>query len=904
MGSDFEIKKAKEKDLASIARDLGIKIKSDDKTFEFCPVCGKGKRTPCCFINKKNNTWKCFSGSCGASGSTIDLVKIKKGYELNEAVSWLNNGNGHIQNFVPEQENCNNNALTRRIKAIKNNDKKEASQYLKDQRKINIDAIPKDSYYFNSYKENKWVCFIDNEEKLINLRGINNSDKKNAKGSIVKDALYTGGLKSDIDTIFLVESPINALSSPSYSFLAIFSTSNRFENSGKLANYINGKTVVLAFDPDEAGRKCTEYYRKFIKEGSFRTNALKILNLPENKDINTLCQEDILEEYLNDQDNYTTIEEGEADLTKTTIKPDSEDPESDFIEYGFYKENGCYYTKTFKGKNSTSFQMSNFVMEILYHFIDGTNNSGWLIKIQRKSGEIKTIYILSSDFKKEPFQTILISHNCNFLSTPYLLNLIITYLMDHHTEAYEINRLGYIKEFDFYCFSDCIINRSNQIIRINNLGILEDNNKHFYLPAYSASNFENKKFTNERKFRYKEGDLSFKEWADLLYKAYGVKGSIGICFLINALFRDIVFQELNFFPFLFLFGEAGVGKSSFIDFFLRLFGDKDVGHSIKTSTIKGISRVTSQRINSITFLKEYDSTISRDGIAFLKNGYDGAGYTIAQKSMDNKTDSFFVESAIFIDGNVLPTSESALFDRMIVLTFEKDSFDQEETKAYRKLLIESEIGIGQVVKELLKTRECFKEGYNKIYNEVYFQLKDDNRQFHGIDIHKLPERTIKHITFLLTPIELLHKELQFPFDFSELTKQIIEDAITKTGLLNDLKDVSIFWEAVSWDRRKDFPLLKENNHFIKDFDQKILYIKLSEVIPVYMKYCQENNIQYVDKTTLLSLLCSTKHGFIKSSQKGRKNSYYKKDFGSCYRFSFNTTTDYRIIIINEKEVYI
>ena len=375
--------------------------------------------------------------------------------------------------------------------------------------------------------------------------------------------------------------------------------------------------------------------------------------------------------------------------------------------------------------------------------------------------------------------------------------------------------------------------------------------------------------------------------------------------LINALFRDIVFKELNFFPFLFLFGEAGVGKSSFIDFLLRIFGDKNVGVSIKTSTIKGITRTTSQTVNAIAFLKEYDSSITRELIAFFKNAYDGAGYTIAQKSIDNKTEDFFVESALLVDGNVLPTSESALYDRMIVLTFEKDQFNDIETMSYRTLINESDEGFGQVLREIHKYRNHFKENYKRVFNDLYFDLKDkETKKFKGVSLSSLPERTLKHIAFLLTPYTLLHEKLHFPFDFNELTWQIIEDAINKTDLLSKLKDVAIFWDAISWDRQKDFPVIKEGNHFIKDLPQKILYIKVSEIIPVYMKYCQENNIQWVDKMTLLSLLSLKRHGFIDNTQKGRNNSNYKKDFGNCYRFRFENTENPKIIKINDKEIFI
>jgi len=224
--------------------------------------------------------------------------------------------------------------------------------------------------------------------------------------------------------------------------------------------------------------------------------------------------------------------DNDQDPTLTPIERDSEDPEEDFSTYRYFKQDGTYYTYEFKGKFKYPVRQSNFLMEILFHFIDGTNNTKRLLKLQRYTGEIKTIEVLSSETKIEPFETILKSHNCTFLGTSYILKSIFMHLMDHQREAHALNVFGYNQEFDIYTFSDCILNNQNQIIRVNNIGILTDKEKYYYLPAWSNSNIENKAFTNERKFRYKEGKLIFEQWAELIYKAYGVKGSIGICFLI------------------------------------------------------------------------------------------------------------------------------------------------------------------------------------------------------------------------------------------------------------------------------------------------------------------------------------------------------------------------------------
>lgn len=572
----------------------------------------------------------------------------------------------------------------------------------------------------------------------------------------------------------------------------------------------------------------------------------------------------------------------------------------------FYHKGGRYYTTEYNNKGvPRAVLISNFLMEILYHFVDGTNNTKRLIKIQKYTGEIIIVEVLSSETKPEAFETILKSHNCTFLGSSYLLKSIFMVLMDNQREAFSIEMLGFIPEHNIYAFSDCIITSDLELIRCNQIGIATHKRKSFYLPAFAQSNINNKAYTNSRKFRYKEGSLDFHEWSKLIYQAYNVNGSITICYLILSLFRDLVFQESGFFPFLYLFGQPGVGKSSFIDFFLRLFGEKEIGTSIKNSTVKGIARTCGQKRNAMVFLKEYENTIDREMIAFFKNAYDGATYTIAQKSTDNKTDAFLVESAIVIDGNVLPTAEGALYDRMVVLHFESQNFNQDETESYKRLGIESEKGLGQIVKEILSHREYFKDNFKKGFKEIYNELKYDSLSFEGFDLKTLPERTIRHISILLSPFKVLYKKLKFPFEFDELSQKIIQDAIEKYHLLNDIKDVAVFWDSINWEKNNGNSGIQENKHFFKDNMSSVLYLKIPELYPFYIKYCKLNNLNYVDKASLLSLLTSSSYTpFIPGTQKGQNKSINKRPLGRCHMFRFESSFEDNCIIINDKQVYL
>lgn len=894
-----------------IESETNLKFDSNNKLSE-CPFCGSGSGrngTPAFSIHLKKNIFSCFS--CSEKGNPIEFIlKKHSGYTDKQAIDYLIKEYAkEIIDQIPEPGNNakNDDTFRKTLYALKNNDPKPALEFLNKTRCIQTDTLPSGVVSYD--KLMNAVVFIDSEKKLINKRYIEPkqgaSKASFVKGSEIKNALFDKLYNPDQETIYITEGVINAISLSGLSSLAIFTTENKFTDKEKLSKYITNKKIILAFDNDAAGNKCTEYYKTFIQESGIEIKSLSRLILPPDQDINDLLQAGKLTDHLSESTNFELIfiNQDHIDILLKPIERDSEEPYKEFENYQFFKREGRYYTRTQAGKTMKDISISNFLMEILYHFVDGSNNTKRLIKIQRYTGEIITVEVLSSETKPEIFETILKSHNCTFLGNSYLLKSIFMVLMDNQREANSIDMLGFIPEYDLYAFSDCIITNDLQVVKANQIGIATNGKNSFYLPAFAQSNINNKAYTNSRKFRYKEGSLNFHEWSKLIYKAYNVNGSISVCYLILSLFRDLVFQESGFFPFLYLFGQPGVGKSSFIDFFLRLFGEKEIGTSIKNSTVKGIARTCGQKRNALTFLKEFENTIEREMIAFFKNAYDGATYTIAQKSTDNKTDAFLVESAIIIDGNVLPTAESALYDRMIVLHFESHNFTQEETEAFKLLGIESEKGLGQIIKEILSHREYFKANFKAGFKEIYNELKYDSLSFEGFDLRTLPERTIRHITLLLTPFKVLYQKLQFPFEFNELSQKIIQDAIEKYHLLNDIKDVAVFWDAINWERNKDNTALQENKHFIKDHQSSVLYLKIPELYPFYMKYCKLNNLNYVDKASLLSLITSSSYyPFIPGVQKGEHKSVNKRPLGRCYMFKFDTSIESNSIIINDKQI--
>ena len=784
------------------------------------------------------------------------------------------------------------------IYAIVHNPIQKATEYL-EQRKINTRLLPDESYWYDTLPDA--VVFMDSERKLINrriIRPVNGSPKAKNQGRLI-NSIYDRSFKQELDTVLVHEGVINALSMPAHSSIALFSTENKLTDRKKLRRYVDGRHVVLAFDNDNAGNKCFEYFKTFILSNKYDIKSIRRLVFPEVKDANDLLGLGELDKYLKDKDNYQLIWE---DIVIKPIRRDSQNKRKDNDEHFFFMEKGCYYMKeTIKGKPIIK-KLSNFLMESIYHLMDVTKESRRLIKFQRNTGEITVNEISSSELNLERFKKVIRSisnRGLSFFGNTQQLDYILTYIYDREKNAIAITQLGYQPEYNVYCFADAIITNDNKLVFPDKLGIVADGNTMLYLAPYAFTNLNNKEYKGQRKFTYQEGEVDFKSWAELIYNAYCINGAIGITYVILALFRDYILELTGFFPFLFLFGDQGAGKSNFVTFFLHLFGEPNHGISLLNSTDKGFSRSLTQCNNALYYLKEYTNVIDKKTVDVFKTGYDGKLYTMAQKSNDNKTTTLEISSACMVDGNELPTSEAALFARMIVLNFEDNKFTKEATDAYKTLLEQKEKGFCQVTKELLKYRSVIERRFKEVYEETFYQLKPVLTSEKEIS-----DRQIRHIALILAPIKLLQDKLNFPFQFGEYKESVIENAKTQDELASNIRDVTIFWEAIAFKLNEAYCEITEGKQYQKDPVKKILFIKFNMLFPYYKEYTRKNNLNDIDASSMLSLLTSKGNtSFIpNTTQKTRSKSYNKKGFGGCHMFKYETIEEGSGIIVNGVEM--
>lgn len=273
---------------------------------------------------------------------------------------------------------------------------------------------------------------------------------------------------------------------------------------------------------------------------------------------------------------------------------------------------------------------------------------------------------------------------------------------------------------------------------------------------------------------------------------------------------------------------------------------------------------------------------------------------MAQKSYDNKTITHEISSACMVDGNELPTSEAALFARMIVLNFEENQFSKGSTEAYKKLLEHKIKGFCQITREVLKYRSIFENSFKQRFEEVFRNLKT---KLSNQD--EFTDRQLRHVSLLITPVKLLKDKLVFPFKYSDYYNAVIDNAKIQSSLSNEIKDVNLFWNAIAFKINEPYSEIKEGIQYQVDHVKEILNIKYKLLYPFYVDFTKKNNQRMLGELSLKELLTSkSNNAFIpNTTQKARSDkAYTKKNFGSCYMFRYTKMEESSGILINGVEL--
>lgn len=508
-----------------------------------------------------------------------------------------------------------------------------------------------------------------------------------------------------------------------------------------------------------------------------------------------------------------------------------------------------YYGFDLKGATKV---ISNFTMNVLFLLKSGTNPKR-IIEFENNIGQRFVSEITMDEMVSvSSFRKLLISHGSFIFKgdMPELLNLQLI-LFREEKVASELTSLGWQKHYGFFAFSNGLT-VGGKFYPTDEYGVVNYHGEKFYLPAFSnLFQGSDEGYDNERKFKHiLASDVTFEQWSKQFYTVYQNNGAIGICYVVAAMFYDILFNKFDVFPILNNFGVKGSGKSAMSRSLMNLFGEpqKPISLESESSTKKGTFRKFMQFRNALVWLDEYKNTIDKKTIGLIKGLFDGNGYEKAQTSQDSRTHSTSIHSATMLSGQDMPTTEAALLSRVILCQFLQTEFTDAQTMQMQELLSLEDKGLTQITVKILAYRELIAE---QIDEESKYWSQKFSTKFKYVTIDT---RLLTSSTIIISPISILvkNKIIKFPIDMEELFAKFVVMLNYHKEVAADNKETSQFWEMVQGlYRDKEISSAKGDFRFIKDS----IAIRFGNI---YLKYAEKFRKTYgkngIDKSTLTNYL--------------------------------------------------
>lgn len=566
----------------------------------------------------------------------------------------------------------------------------------------------------------------------------------------------------------------------------------------------------------------------------------KVKNKIEDKNQEQLEKVKVVEmDWCNGSDGYQNFLPAELDFTEL---------EPFYLAYNYLEfQNRVWTAKVdFRAKQRIFSHQSNFTFEVLFHLFDDDFPKR-LVKFTNVQNKEMIVDVRTDEMATAPKFKQYCERLGNYLWTG---KDNLEYVKEYQ---YQVEKSGHLKETlghdanGFYALSNGAFHyASNTFIPANYTGVVEVDNKCYYLPSGNQVYANNEhKYATEKQFIYKPNNtIDFGAWAKLYCTAYPQYGAIGLLFTIASNFSDIVYNTVGSFPLLFLFGSGGSGKGAFIKKLLALYGNErpNLKLSSKANTDKGMIRSLAQFYNASLLLDEYvpDQVINE----FLKSIWDRDGYKKAVRDSRFGTETTPINTSVLVTSNQ-EINDEPLFTRVIYLIINAQSYTEEQRIAYRTLNEHEQIGLGDVLLDVLKHRNHF----DKQFSHCFFRCSDELRKELAGKVNV--ERMITNIAVLLASFDTLSDVLKFPFD-----RQNIKDLLIATSTLQQQKidtggEVSKFFSIIQYLMQKGE--VYDETHY--KIDGNNLYLRISYVYELYVKeYIQRERKKPISCSVFIDIL--------------------------------------------------
>jgi hypothetical protein len=522
-------------------------------------------------------------------------------------------------------------------------------------------------------------------------------------------------------------------------------------------------------------------------------------------------------------------------------------------KYGFYEEKNCYYFYAPKGEGF--YQGSNFSLEPLFH-IESAVNAKRLYRLKNEYGVVRVLELSQKDLIAiSAFRLKCESlGNFRFDGGEYGLSKVKAHLYENTKSCKEITQLGWQKE-GFFAWSNGIFS-SGKFIEVDELGIVEFESVHFYIPALSSFyRQEDFLFQFERRFVFIEGKISLYEYTQKLVSIYGDNAIVGFCFYMASLFRDIIVGIFRFFPILNIFGPKGTGKSELAVSLLKLFGDLPVGLNMTNSTIAAMADHVSHTRNSLCHIDEYKNSVEYEKIEFLKGLWDGVGRSRMNMEKDRKKEMTAVDTGIILTGQEMTTADNALFSRVIFLSFSQTKFSDEAKARFENFKKLEQQGLTHLTAVFLAFRSHIQENFIKEYK---LATEEVIKKLEKIGIE---DRILKNWVIPLAVLRCISTQISFPFSYEKAVDIFSQMISRQNAEVFSGSEVSDFWNIYQElssigiiENRFDFQVREvqelkcQQQSYTRQM--KVLFMNPNRIFSQYAQAKRSNNDKKLPKDTL------------------------------------------------------
>lgn len=533
--------------------------------------------------------------------------------------------------------------------------------------------------------------------------------------------------------------------------------------------------------------------------------------------------------------------------------------------YGFHEVGNRYLVRKGSGEGY-DVEVSNFTMQPLLH-IESAVNAKRIFRITNFRGITRDIEISQKDLCSKAAFCNVVESRGNFLFTGKEEDLakIKLYLYDNTITSKEIVQLGWQPDGEFWAWANGIITKTGQWIPVNEQGIVEYNNQHYYIAACSSTTAQDAQFYQfERRFIHTPSDADLLIWSQKFIDTYGDNAKVGLCYAIAALFRDIAMTKLRSFPLLDIFGQLSTGKTKFVFSLLSLLGDAAEGPNVLTGSKAAIGDHMSKLFNGYVHLDEYKDSIETEKIEMLKGAYENRGRMKMDMDRDKKRMQVPMNCGVILSGQEQTTADSALFSRVIYLTFDRNEFTDEERLIFEDLKEYEQRSLTPITNQIIALRDRVEKGFDDNYHSV----RDEMKQL--VQTSKFEGRIIENYTIILTYLKCVDKALPLPFNYDDMVPIMVRYMRKQNSEVNRTNEIADFWRGVETlltngelDIEYDIRIRRGKTNFKctkgSGIDRieidytgpyNVLYLNPKRVFSEYEKMCKSRNKKALPEGTL------------------------------------------------------